>query len=223
MSKSKVQKGSIGFVYGGNVLKVGVVCLFVSDEQKPEMKFDKLKKGNSDDEVKLSVGPYVSCRYVPCEKQNEMFTALKSKLAEHHIAQDLYAVYSTTVINIMKEITGSKTVNKLSAEKKEDHEANSESEVDKKSKKKPSKKETKQEETEEDKPVEKKPVKKAPVKKETKPAETTEDEKPQKKPQPKKEEKKPQPKKVEEKKPVKKMEKSDSDSESKSDDSDDSD
>lgn len=228
MSKSKSQKGSIGFVYGGNVLKVGIVCLFVSDESKPEGKFDKLKKGPTEDDLKrspdlpkLSVGPYVSCRYVPCENQTKMFDALKQKLAEHHISQDLYGVYSTTVINIMKEITGSKTVHKLSAEakeKKDETEMESEGEVKDKRSAKRAKAES---EAEDKEPTPKKEVKKE-VKKDVKKSEP--------KPEPKRakpeneEEKKPTPKgKKEEKKPVPVKRPVDSDSDSNSDSGSDSD
>jgi hypothetical protein len=183
MSKSKSQKGSIGFVYGGNIIKVGTVITFVSEDSKPEQKFEKLKKGPSEEEVKknpellrMAVGPYASCRYVPCENQNKMYEELKKKLADTHIVQDHYSSFSTTVVNIMKEITGSKTVHKLSTESKEkkgetDTEKDSEDEVDKKDKKKKKaekKSEKKTTDTEKDSDDDKKADKKSEKKSEKK-------------------------------------------------------
>ena len=130
-SKAKKTKGSVGFAYGG-VLKTGAACIFSSSSPKPEEEFEALKD---------HYGKYISGRYVSCENQDTHFEKLQSKLEDcDQGGKNVYNSHSSTLVTLIKEITGEKTAPKLgskpadkpkkaAAKKKAESDSDSESEA----------------------------------------------------------------------------------------------
>jgi hypothetical protein len=100
-SKSKSNKGSVGFAYGG-VMKLNTSFVFKSTKKEPS---------DIQSDLVQYYGPGITLKYVNVEeaKLDEIFKEFQTKLAEYNLATTrLYDISIATGSNTLREISGLK-------------------------------------------------------------------------------------------------------------------
>jgi hypothetical protein len=108
-SKSKVQKGSLGFIYGG-IIKTGYARLFCSDDIDP---LETIK------EFREHYGEDFSCRYIKCENPSKVLKKVLKELGEDEtLFENVIQQHATNLSNLLKNVGGVKQAHRCNLKQK---------------------------------------------------------------------------------------------------------